>query len=143
VRQAVPAIESDAPPIASYDSQGKLVPGPSPEFPGKVLMLAVTGDPRGIPLLRQALSSSNVMIQIFAAEGLAQMKDKDSIPLIIAACQRAPAEAAAAIARSLVYFDDLQAQSAADRYLPNESAKALREAKAKGMNGFGIYPQKK
>jgi HEAT repeat protein len=164
VRQAAPAIESDAPPIASYDSEGKLVPGDSPEFvawakahgvsldaakdamisfPGNVMMLAVTGDPRGIPLLRRALSSSNVMIQIFAAKGLAQMKDKDSIPLIIAACQRAPAEAAAAIAQSLVYFDEPQAQSAADRYLPKESAKALREAKAKGRDAFGLYPQKK
>jgi HEAT repeat protein len=165
VRQAAPAIESDAPPIASYDSQGKFVRGPSPEFvawakahnvsldsaaedsmyrsPGKVMMLAVTGDPRGIPLLRRALSSSNFMIQTFAAEGLAGMKDKDSIPLIIAACQRAPTEVAAMIAESLMYFDDPQAQSAADRYLPKESAKALREAKAKGRNSFGVYPQRK
>jgi proteasome lid subunit RPN8/RPN11 len=70
------------------------------------------------------------------------MKDKDSIPLIIAACQRAPAEVAGLIANSLVYFDDPQAQSAADRYIPKESAKALREAKAKGRDSFGVYPQK-
>ncbi|HMG02447.1 MAG TPA: HEAT repeat domain-containing protein [Edaphobacter sp.] len=60
------------------------------DMPGKVLELAQTGDPRGIPFLRRALQSRNYMIAAWAAKGLAQIQDKDSIPLIIVACQRAP-----------------------------------------------------
>lgn len=158
VTLATPALESDAPDFMNFDSQGKSGPGPSPAFiawakarnvpptgpngtaaedsvymfPGKVLLLGATGDPRAIPLLRQALSSPNHMIEIAAAKGLAGLQDKGSIPLIIQACGESPAEAASAIADSLVYFDDADAQSAVDTYLPMEYAKILREAKAQG-----------
>jgi hypothetical protein len=153
-KQAALAVESDAPSQAKYDSQGKLVPGPAQEFiawakahnmttdlaleaamyrlPGSVLFLAETGDPRGTSLLRRALSSPNFMIQTYAAQGLAQLQDKDSIPLVIDACRRAPAEAATAIADSLVYFDNAAAQSAVDTYIPKDRAKILREARAQG-----------
>ena len=97
------------------------------ELPGKVILLGETGDPRGLPLLRQAMSSPNYMIQIMAAKGLAKLQDKDSIPIIIAACQRAPAGMSPAIAEALVYFDDRQAQSEAEKYVPIELLKGLRE----------------
>ena len=63
---------------------------------------------------------------------LAEIQDKDSIPLIIEACKRAPAAAAAVIAESLVYFDDTEAQRAVDMYVPKDRAKIIREAKAQG-----------
>jgi hypothetical protein len=154
VKLAKPALESDAPDFMSYDSQGKAVSGPSPEFvawadahslphaglleesryllPGKVAILGWSRDPRAIPLLQQALLSSNHMIEIAAAMGLAEIGDKDSIPLIVDACRKAPADAAAAIAQSLVYFDDNSAQSAVDQFIPKDIAKIYRDAKAHG-----------
>jgi hypothetical protein len=158
VKLVTPALESDAPDFMSYDSQGKSSPGPSPAFiawakahnvppngpdgtaaedsiytfPGTVGLLAYTGDPRAIPLLRRALLSPNHMIETMAALGLAEVQDKDSIPLIIEACKRAPAEAAAGMAQSLVYFDDARAQSAVDTYVPKDAAKIFRDAKAQG-----------
>jgi hypothetical protein len=54
------------------------------------------------------------MVQALAAGGLAKIPDKASIPLIIAACQKAPADVAFAISRaSLVDFNDPEAQKAA------------------------------
>ena len=150
-KQATAAIDSGIPDIWGYDSQGKLIPGPSPEFTawaqahnlspaaaeerarlfyGAVLILATTRDPRGTPLLRQALSARNYMIQTAAAEGLAAIQDTESIPLIIDAVKKAPAEAGAVIARSLVFFDDPEAQAAVDKYVPRDSAKVLREDRA-------------
>lgn len=107
------------------------------DLPGKVLELADTGDPRGIPLLRRALQSRNYMIAAFAAKGLVQIQDKDSILLIIAACQRAPTGFASEIATSLIWFDDPRAQTAVDTYMPKEHAKIFRDARAQGMGVFG------
>jgi HEAT repeat protein len=154
VKLATPALESDAPDFMSYDSQGKAESGPSPEFvawadahnlphaglleesryllPGMVAILGWSRDPRAIPLLRQALLSRNYMIEIAAAMGLAEIGDKDSIPLIVDACRKAPADAAAVIAESLVYFDDNSAQSAVDQFIPKDIAKIYRDAKAHG-----------
>jgi hypothetical protein len=154
VKLATPALESDAPDFMSYDSQGKAESGPSPEFvawadahnlphaglleksryllPGTVAILGWSRNPRAIPLLRQALFSRNYMIEIAAAMGLAEIGDKDSIPLIVDACRKAPAEVAAVIAESLVYFDDDSAQNAVDKFIPKDSAKIYRDAKAHG-----------
>ena len=152
------AIESDAPDFFSYDARGKATGGPSPAlvewardhnvpiekvvkdvgYPGlaPVLDLAVTGDPRGIPLLRRGLLNPNTIIEHFAALGLAQAKDEDSIPLIIEACKKAPADAASSIAESLVYFDDAAAQKAVDEFMPMDYARTYREARAKGKTPF-------
>jgi hypothetical protein len=152
VEFANPALQNDAPDYIGYDQQGKAVPGPSPEFQAwakahnfsveselddsvrmastGVIFLGWSRDLRAIPLLRKALLSPNHMIEIFAAMGLAEIGDKESIPLIIEACKRAPAEPAAAIAESLVYFDDITAQSAVDQFVPKDRAKLVREAKA-------------
>ena len=105
-------------------------------LPGKVFELAITGDPRGIPLLQRALQSPSPVIVTFATEGLAEIQDKDSIPLIVAACKRRP-KFASLFARSLIYFDDPQAQNAVEIYLPKEDAKRWRDQKAQGMKPFG------
>jgi hypothetical protein len=158
--QAALAVDSDIPDAVFSESQGKwLEHAPSPElqawavahnvsantagidsiydFPGKVLLLGETGDPRGIPLLRRALQSRDYAIVAMAAKGLAQIPDKDSIPLIIAACQRAPVGYASEIAKSLIWFDDPRAQTAVDTYMPKEHAKIFRDARAQGMGVFG------
>jgi hypothetical protein len=154
VKLATPALESDAPDFMRHDSQGKSLPGPSPEFeawvkthnlsptgvgedsvyvlPGKVALLGWSRDPRAIPLLRKGLLSPNYQIEAMAALGLAEIGDNDSIPFIVEACKRAPADAAAAIAQALVYFDDTTAQSAVDQFIPKDIAKIYRDAKAHG-----------
>jgi HEAT repeat protein len=158
LEQATLAVGSDIPDSAYSPSQGKAaVPTPELqawadahnvsvdaarknatfEIPRKMLYFATTGDPRGIPLLRRALDSRNYLIVIEAAKGLAQIQDKQSIPLIVAAAQRAPTGLNSLIAEPLLYFDDAQAQSAADQLIPKEDAKMLREARAKGMGVFG------
>jgi hypothetical protein len=50
--------------------------------------LLVYGDPRGIPLLREALRSPYREIVYTAAKELARAHDEDSIPLIVEACKR-------------------------------------------------------
>ena len=70
-----------------------------------------------IPLLRRGLNSPDVIIQASAASGLAKVRDKDSIPLIIQACERAAPDAADTLAQNgLAPFDDPLAQSAAKRF---------------------------
>lgn len=145
-QQATAAIESDAPSPMGFDLNGKTVPGPSSEFiawakvhnltinaaeeiavrelPGKVAFLAETRDRRAIPLLQRALSSPNVLIQTRAAQALEKFQDKGSIPLIVGACRRAPADAAAAIANfSLARWDDPVAKNAAKEFMPAKEAK--------------------
>ena len=95
-------------------------------------MLAWSADPRAIPFFRKGLLSSNYMVEILAALGSAEIGDKDSIPLIMDACSRAPAEAAATIAQSLIYFDSAEAQSAVNKYIPKDIAKIYREGRAQG-----------
>jgi len=153
-----PALDTDAPAPTRYDAQGKSIPDLSPEFvkwvqahgqspheagenaiyvlPGIVMMVGATADPRALPLLRRALLSPNYQIEAAAALGLAEMHDVTSVPLIISRCKQAPAEAATAIAGSLVYFDDPKAQNAVDTYIPKEEAKALREARTMGKGAL-------
>jgi hypothetical protein len=142
VDRAKGAIESDAPFPSAFDTEGRLVRGQlSPEFvawakahnkspesasnvhvyalPVDLTFLAVTGDARGLALLRRALSSRNYLIQAVAAKGLAKLRDTNSIPEIISACRNAPAQVAELIARALVFFDDPRAQSAAETFITN------------------------
>jgi HEAT repeat protein len=107
------------------------------DYPTKVLALAMTGDPRGIPLFQRALQSRNYLIVAFAAKGLAQIQDRQSIPLIIAAAKKAPTGYNTLIAEALVYFDDAQAQSAVDTYMPKEKVAMDREARSRGKGIFG------
>jgi HEAT repeat protein len=146
VKGASLAIDTEVPPQEQFDSQGALVPGPSPEFIAwaeahnqsvdgalraryrlslKVLLLGKTGDPRAIPLLRRALSAHDFMTQAFAAEGLAEMQDQSSIPLIIRACERAPIDAAFNISQhSLLNYNDAAAKAAAERFAAAHAAAA-------------------
>ncbi|MFZ3378045.1 MAG: HEAT repeat domain-containing protein [Candidatus Acidiferrales bacterium] len=157
LNQAKVALDSDAPPFLSYDSTGKSTNGPSPEFeawrmgrsspqdtetagadsmyifPGRITTLAWSEDPRAIPYLRQGLSSPNPMIQTAAAYGLAELGDEASIPLIIAACEKAPKEVSSLMAESLIYFDNNTAQKAADKFVAPGTAQAIREQKASGQ----------
>ena len=135
-------IQSDAPFPVPFDTQGNTVKKQfSQEFlewaktnhvdpqaaavaqmqtvPARITFLAATGDQRGLELLRRAMASRNYFVQASAARGLAKLQDVDSVPLIITACKRAPAEAAALIARSLVFFNASQAQSAAETFFKN------------------------
>jgi len=159
VDEATPAVQSQVPDPFQYDAKGKLIKGISPDFeawakahgapPGKVYydqmylfpgalgLLAMTHDARALPLLREGLSSPNYMIEAEAALGLAELDDQRSVPDIIRACKQAPADAARAIAGSLVYFDDPEAQRTVDRYFSKESAKARREATARGQRPLG------
>ncbi len=161
VMRAKAAVESDAPFTNSFDPQGKIVPRQlAPEFiewakahnlpandaayaqaydlPGSLLFLARTGDPRGRDLLRRGMASRNYFIQAAAAKGLAKLKDKESVPLIIEACRKAPEEVAVAIAWALVFFDDPQAQAAAERFITNkEMLEGLRKIwREKGIDGI-------
>ena len=95
------------------------------------MLLGSTSDPGAIRLLRQAMSSPNHMIENAAAKGLAELQDKESIPLTIEACKRAPAETASAMAQSLAYFDDPEAQSVVGHYVPTDIARAPGEGAGK------------
>jgi HEAT repeats len=163
IEQATVAVDNDAPDVM-YDSQGKITlrqfspdfvawanahnvspndagQEASYEFPGTIMLLGQTGDPRAVPLLRRALQSHNYLIQAFAARGLAQIQDKNSIPLIVEACRRAPAEVAGPIADALVYFDDSQAQGAAEIYMTKDMLSAKRDMiKNHGNKPFGQNP---
>ena len=135
-------VQSDAPFPMSFDVQGNIVPKQfSQEFldwaktnhvdpqaaattqmqssPAQITFLAATGDQRGLELLRRAVASRNYFVEAVAARGLAKLQDVDSVPLIVTACKRAPADAAALIARSLVFFNTPPAQSAAETFIKN------------------------
>jgi HEAT repeat protein len=136
------------------DSQGKPIEGPSSdeawakqdrefnEMLTFVEIVATTRNPKGIRLLRRALSSPNSETQNIAASGLARAQDMDSVSLIIDACKNASPDVASSIAHALVYFDDPRAQSAADQYLSNEDVKFAREQKAEGVGPLGPWPPK-
>jgi hypothetical protein len=159
LQQATLAVNSDLP-EPFYDSQGNATGRQlAPDFkawiqahqidastairsalfdlPSRVMLLGETGDARGIPLMRRALQSRNYLMIVWAAKGLALTQDKQSIPLIIAAVQGAPPEYQALIAESLLYFDDVPAQNAADSYMPKDQAKIAREEKTRGRGVFG------
>ena len=94
----------------------------------KVLLLADTRDRRAVPLLRHALLSPNHAIELYAADGLTQLQDKESIPLIIEACRKAPADVALGLAtHSLLFFDDPRAQRATEAYVPKELLDRMRK----------------
>jgi len=64
--------------------------------------------------------SRNYLIQGIAAKGLAKLRENESIPLIIQACEGALADAAQAIAVSLLFFNDPRAQLASERFIADK-----------------------
>jgi hypothetical protein len=103
------------------------------ELPASVSFIGSTGDPRAIPILRRAFASPNSSIQGAAADGLAEMHDVASVPMMIERCKNGPPEVAHSIAESLVYFDDPEAQRMVDTYLPKDVAKELRQRRMSGQ----------
>jgi HEAT repeat protein len=74
----------------------------------------LSGDPRGIPLLREALKSGNINVVSTGADALTHAYDKDSIPLIIEACKRFHGDEVPLIAHTLRRFmSDPDARAAA------------------------------
>jgi hypothetical protein len=71
-----------------------------------------------------------------SADGLAQLHDRESVPLIIALCKRASVSERNALAESLVYFDDPQAQTYAALNLPKETYLSIRQRIAQGHTPF-------
>jgi hypothetical protein len=97
------------------------------DLPGGLSPLAQTGDPRGVPLLRKALMSPNILIAGLAAAGLAQAQDKDSIPMIIDACKRVTPIMAHFLADPLLFFDDPDAQRTYAYYYPDVNIQEARK----------------
>ena len=85
--------------------------------PARFAPLAATGDPRSLPILRTALKSKNPMIQGQATLGLAILRDKDSIPTIVAICREDPSLADFLI-NGLLDFHDPAADKAVPPALP-------------------------
>lgn len=136
-------VDSQAPDPLVYDASGKSIRGAiSPEFvewvktnglpenetlsnqlgmiPAELSLLAITGDPRGLSILQKGLLSPNYGVRAIAVQGLAVLQDKASIPRIIEAAKKAPAETRPFIAEPLVAFDDPVARAAAEELIPNK-----------------------
>jgi hypothetical protein len=160
-KRAQEIVDSQAPDPVAYDANGKSVRGViSPEFlqwvkdnnipkdeaeseemgsfAGELSLMASTGDRRGLPILRKGLSSPNYAVRAMAAQGLAVLQDRDSIPLIINAARQAPSEIQWFIAQPLVSFNDSKALAAADELITDKKLlEDLRQrAKAKGARGL-------
>lgn len=150
VSRARDSLDIDIPNPVSFGEDGKEIKGKiSPEFDkwaksqentdepwakdpffGPMLPLGLlggTGDPRAIPLLRRGLLARSYLIEAVAAEGLAELHDKDSIQLILDACKRAPADAAFGIAMMLLQFNDPEAQAAAEPFFPKDLVQKLHD----------------
>ena len=158
IGRANQALKDPPPTVFAFDANGKTLPRFPPQLirwaaqhhmttkqaakisafddPLLILGLALSQDPRTLPILRRALNTNNVLITASAAKGLAALHDNASIPVIIRDCQSTPKEAAVAIAQSLIYFDDPRAQHAADLYLPKAQAAELRTYRAEGHTPF-------
>jgi HEAT repeat protein len=85
----------------------------------RVRPLADSGDRRVIPVLKEALTSRNRLIQTMAAHGLVLTGDRDAITLVIEAIEHAPQAQARALADNLIESDDPRAQSVLHQYLPD------------------------
>jgi HEAT repeat protein len=151
IGEARVAVSRGTPSATQYDTAGKVLPGVSEVFAdwtkahgktleeaesdlrddwSRVAFLALTGDPRGAVLLRQALSLPETMLEDAAADGLAKIQDRDSIPLLIEACERAPADARLGLAEALASFDSPDALKTAQKYLPEAVFEEIRNRHA-------------
>lgn len=94
--------------------------------PARFAPLAATGDPRSLPILRTALKSKNPMIQGQATLGLAILRDKDSIPTIVAICREDPSLADFLI-NGLLDFHDPAADKAFRQLFPDRDLEQARQ----------------
>lgn len=102
--------------------------------PGRLVPLARSGDPRALPILRSGLKSENPMIQDVAAAGLAILRDKDSIPVIIAISRARQGFDAHFIAENLMFFHDATADKVYHEYFPEVNIEQARQFR--GDNPF-------
>jgi hypothetical protein len=102
-------------------------------LPAKFAPLAKSGDPRALPLLRQALQSDNHMIKLLGAAGLAVLRDTASVPLIIDACRR-DGELGSEFADTLMFFHDPKADEVFKEYFPDVNIQEAR--RFRGDNPF-------
>ena len=109
--------------------------------PRSIVLLGAGADPRAIPVLRRALLSHDFLIEQAGAAGLAEIHDEASIHYIIEAAERAPADAAAAVAGMLLYFDDPEAQQAVRRYVPELYVEAFRLVYHKGDTPLTVHTE--
>lgn len=110
------------------------------EVPTPWYYVAASGDPVFYDLLMQGLRSHNLMIVVWAAEGLAKLQDPRSIEPLIAAGRHAVGEARYGIGKSLLYFSDPRAQAAAEEFYASRQKELLelerKDAKEKGVKGL-------
>ncbi len=160
-KRAQEIVDSQAPDPLLYDAEGKSVRGViSPEFlqwakdnniprdqavnehlglfSVELSMMAMTGDSRGLPILRKGLASPNYGVRATAAQGLALLQDHDSISQIIDNARQAPSEIQSYLAQPLILFNDPKAQAAADELITDKKLlEDLRQrANAKGPRGL-------
>jgi hypothetical protein len=102
----------------------------------RLIPLAMAGDERALPLLRKGLLSPNPAVQGSSAKGLALLQDRQSIPAIIAICDKTKPPMLSFIVYSLLFFDDASAQEAAQRLLDREAVDRVLEVRRKaGLRG--------
>ncbi len=160
-KRAQEIVDSLAPDPLVYNADGKSVRGViSPEFlqwakdnniprdqavsehlglfSVELSFMAMTGDLRGLSILRKGLSSPNYGVRATAAQGLALLQDKDSIPQLIENARQAPSEIQSYLAQPLIFFDDPKAQAAADELITDKKIleDIKQRAKAKGARGL-------
>jgi hypothetical protein len=102
-------------------SPGSVLEERETTLPMEMFVIAFSGDRSAIPLLRKGLSSSNRVIQLYCAQGLALLQDKDSIKLIIDAAQRLPRNKQWMIGKSLLYLNDPAATAAGEEMFADKA----------------------
>jgi hypothetical protein len=163
-RHAEAAVASDIPYPLKIDGQGNTVRGNefAPEFVAwckergvdpavaarealgshslDVLLVAMTADPRGFDLLLRALGARNYLLVLPAAQGLARLQDPRAVRPLIEASRRVPAEIGESIGAALVFFNDPDAQAAAERSIRDKAVlDAWRERALEGPKAvFGF-----
>ena len=93
----------------------------------KLRPLADAGDPRGIPILQQALKSRDQLVQMLAAGGLVLTGNRDAATLVMAAINQAPPAQARLLADSLIESDDPRAEAVVHQYLPDTNFADARQ----------------
>jgi hypothetical protein len=120
-----------SPEIAAWAQAHKLQPEAAMDeilvLGWRIIRMARTGDPRGEPVLMEALHSHCIFFQGIAAMGFAAAQQASAVPLILDECKRSASEGDASfIAEALPLFH----REEADRgYLQYFSADDLADAK--------------
>jgi hypothetical protein len=164
LEQGAAAADSDAPWPLVFDSKGKVIKGQmSPALvkwaesrkfhPGSVtgnqtygvqlrlMPLTRIVEPRALPILRRALKSQNYYVQYLAAEGLAALGDKESIPSILDNWKKMPPELAEFAANILVYFDDPRTRAESEKLIKDKSMLERMRAQFKNQGGKAVFKQ--